>query len=299
MLELLGLNVWSRLVEHTFPYLDQALDHAGDRFDSLWFPDHVQYGSHQVSEGWSLLAWALARYPGKRCGHAVLCNSFRNPALMAKMAATLQAFSGGRVVLGIGAGWNEEEYLAYGWPFPSTRERIAQLGEAVELIRALWRDSPASYEGVHYRIAKAHCEPRPDPEPPIMVGGSGERFLLRVVARHADWWNYVYAGPDAYRHKQAVLAQHCDAVGRDCGAIRQAIHCGVLIAETERELARLRASSQVRPISDDTIVGTPEQVTERLRTAIELGAHGVIVHFCDAPRPEGTWLFAERVAPAL
>ena len=295
MPELLGLNVWSRLVEHTFPYLDEA----GDGFDSLWFPDHVQYGSHQVAEGWSLLAWALARYPDKTCGHAVLCNSFRSPALMAKMTATLQALSGGRVVLGIGAGWNEEEYLAYGWPFPSTRERIAQLDEAIELIRTLWRDSPASYEGAHYRITGAHCEPRPEPAVPIMVGGSGERFLLRVVARHADWWNYLYVGPDAYRHKQAVLARHCKDVGRDYGAIRQAIHCGVLIAENERELARLRASADVRPVSEGTVVGTPGQVAERLRTAIELGASGVIVHFCDAPRPDGTRIFVEEVAHEL
>src|SRR5437899_6708584 len=121
-----GLNVWSRLVEATFPYLDRT----AAPFDSLWLPDHVQYAGHNVAEGWSLLAWTLARYPDKLCGHEVLCNSFRNPAHLAKMAATLQALSGGRLVLGIGAGWNEEEYRAYGWPFPPARVRIAQLAEA-------------------------------------------------------------------------------------------------------------------------------------------------------------------------
>lgn len=100
-----GLNVWSRLMEDTFPYLDQT----ASPFDSLWFPDHVQYDGHKVAEGWSLLAYALARYPDKLCGHEVLCNSFRNPAHLAKMVATAQALSGGRVILGIGAGWNEEE----------------------------------------------------------------------------------------------------------------------------------------------------------------------------------------------
>src|SRR2546422_1327801 len=100
-----GLNVWSRLVEATFPYLDRT----AAPFDSLWLPDHVQYAGHNVAEGWSLLAWTLARYPDKLCGHEVLCNSFRNPAHLAKMAATLQALSGGRLVLGIGAGWNEED----------------------------------------------------------------------------------------------------------------------------------------------------------------------------------------------
>src|ERR687888_470679 len=118
-----GLNIWSRLVADTFPYLDRT----AATFDSLWFPDHVQYDAHYVAEGWSLLMFALARYPDKLCGHEVLCNSFRNPAHLAKMAATAQALSGGRVVLGVGAGWNREEYLAYGWPFPATPVRIAQL----------------------------------------------------------------------------------------------------------------------------------------------------------------------------
>src|SRR5262245_65501388 len=164
-----GLNVWYRLVEHTFPYLDRT---AGP-FDSLWFPDHVQYDSHKVAEGWTLLAYALARYPDKLCGHEVLCNSFRNPAHLAKMAATAQALSSGRVVLGIGAGWNEEEYVAYGWPFPSARVRIAQLAEAIELIRLMWTEALANYQGKYYEIAGAYCEPRPDPIPPILVGGSG------------------------------------------------------------------------------------------------------------------------------
>jgi hypothetical protein len=156
-----GLNVWSRLVERTYPYLDKALD----PFDSLWLPDHVQYGENRVAEGWTLLAFALARYPDKLCGHEVLCNSFRNPAHLAKMVATAQALSGGRVILGIGAGWNEEEYRAYGWPYLTARTRIAQLAEAIELIRTMWTQSPARYQGEHYRLADAHCEPRPDPTP--------------------------------------------------------------------------------------------------------------------------------------
>jgi len=105
----IGLNVWSRLVEDAFPYLDEA----AAPYDSLWFPDHVQYDSHKVAEGWSLLAYALARYPDKFCGHEVLCNNFRNPALLGKMVSTCQAISGGRVILGIGAGWNEEEFLGH------------------------------------------------------------------------------------------------------------------------------------------------------------------------------------------
>jgi alkanesulfonate monooxygenase SsuD/methylene tetrahydromethanopterin reductase-like flavin-dependent oxidoreductase (luciferase family) len=288
-----GLNVWSRLVEDTFPYLDRTV-HA---FDSLWFPDHVQYGTSKVAEGWTLLAWALARYPDKLAGHEVLCNSFRNPALLAKMLATAQALSGGRAVLGIGAGWNEEEYRTYGWPFPPARVRIAQLGEAIELIRAMWAGTPAAFKGEHYRIDGAACEPRPDPIPPIMVGGHGEKHLLRVVARHADWWNYSFRGLDVYAHKQRVLQEHCREAGRDFGAITQVVRVGILLAETERETERLRAEPWVR--ADVHLAGTPAQVIDALRAIIDQGADRLTVHFADAPRPEGTWLFSAAVLPYL
>jgi alkanesulfonate monooxygenase SsuD/methylene tetrahydromethanopterin reductase-like flavin-dependent oxidoreductase (luciferase family) len=290
-----GLNVWSRLVEDTFPYLDLT---AGP-FDSLWLPDHVQYGGHKVAEGWTLLTWALARYPDKLCGHEVLCNSFRNPAHLAKMIATAQALSRGRAILGIGAGWNEEEYRAYGWPYPPTRVRIAQLGEAIEVIRQMWGTGPAEYRGEHYVLTGARCEPRPDPIPPIMVGGSGEKFLLRVVAQHADWWNYVFRGLDAYAHKQAVLAAHCRAVGRDYDAVQQVVRVGILIAETERDLERLRREPWIRPPADIQLVGTPAQVTDTLLEVIGQGADRLTVNFADVPRPEGTWLFAATVLPHL
>jgi alkanesulfonate monooxygenase SsuD/methylene tetrahydromethanopterin reductase-like flavin-dependent oxidoreductase (luciferase family) len=290
-----GLNVWSRLVERTYPYLDKTLG----PFDSLWLPDHVQYGENRVAEGWTLLAFALARYPDKLCGHEVLCNSFRNPAHLAKMVATAQALSGGRVILGIGAGWNEEEYRAYGWPYLTARTRIAQLAEAIELIRTMWTQSPARYQGEHYRLAEAHCEPRPDPIPPIMVGGHGETYLLRVVARHADWWNYPFRDPALYTHKQEVLKRHCREVGRDYDTIRQVVRVGILIAETEREVDRLKAAPDTRPMTDIKLVGTPTRVTEALRGIIAQGAHRLTVNFADAPRPEGTQLFAAAVLPHL
>jgi alkanesulfonate monooxygenase SsuD/methylene tetrahydromethanopterin reductase-like flavin-dependent oxidoreductase (luciferase family) len=290
-----GLNVWSRLVEETFPYLDLT---AGP-FESLWFPDHLQYGDHKVAEGWTLLAYALARYPDKLCGHEVLCNSFRNPAHLAKMVATAQALSGGRMILGIGAGWNEEEYRAYGWPFPSARVRIAQLAEAIQLIRAMWTEAPANYRGEHYQLVNAYCEPRPDPIPPIMVGGSGEKYLLRVVAQHADWWNYNFRGREDYAHKQEVLKHHCRDVGRDYAEIKQIVRVGILIAETEREVERLKAQPHVRPVEEGDLVGTPAQVIETLRGAIAQGADRLTVHFADSPRPEGTYLFAAAVLPHL
>ena len=290
-----GLNVWSRLVEELFPYLDQVVA----PFDSLWFPDHVQYDGHKVAEGWSLLAYALARYPDKLCGHEVLCNSFRNPALLAKMVVTTQAFSGGRVVLGIGAGWNEQEYRAYGWPFPPAKTRIAQLAEAIEVIRRMWTQAPASFKGVYYDVIDAYCEPRPQPIPPVMVGGSGETYLLRVVAQHADWWNYSFRDRATYAHKQDVLKRHCREVGREYAAIKQVIRVGILIAETETELKRLQTLPDVRPMEEGRVIGTPAQVTEALAEVVAQGAHRLTVHFADAPRPDGTRLFAATVLPQL
>ena len=290
-----GLNVWSRLVETTFPYFDKTVG----AFDSLWLPDHVQYNGHKVAEGWTLLVWALARYPDKLAGHEVLCNSFRNPAHTAKMVATAQALSGGRTILGIGAGWNDEEYLAYGWPLPPMPVRIAQLAEAIQLIRRMWTDVPASYEGEHYRVTNARCEPRPAPIPPVMVGGHGEKYLLRVVAQHADWWNYGFRDLPLYAHKQEVLKGHCRDVGRDYDEIVQVLRVGILIAETEAELERLKGAPGVRPMTDIRLAGTPGQVTETLRSLIKQGARRLTVNFADAPRPDGTQLFAERVLPNL
>ena len=290
-----GLNVWSRLVEELVPYLDRC---AGP-FDSLWFPDHVQYGGNKVAEGWTIFAYALARYPDKLCSHEVLCQSFRNPAHLAKMVATAQALSGGRVILGIGAGWNEEEYRAYGWPFPPTRVRIAQLSEAIELIRLMWTSSPATYRGEHYQVTGAFCEPRPHPLPPIVIGGHGEKYLLRAVARHADWWNYSFHDDATYLRKQEALKGHCRAVGRDYDEILQVIRVGILIAESEREVERLRAQPGVRPSQDIRLAGTPAQVTEALLGIIRRGARRLTVNFADAPRPDGTLLFASAVLPHL
>lgn len=290
-----GLNIWSGLVGDTIPYLDQV----GAHFESFWFPDHVQYGPKNVAEGWSLLAFALARYPDKLQGHQVLCNSFRNPAHLAKMTATCQILSGGRVVLGIGAGWNEEEYLAYGWPFPKTSTRASELAEAIQICRLMWTQSPASFVGKHYQIKDAYCHPHPNPLPPIMVGGMGEKFLLRVVAEHADWWNYIYQDRTTYAHKQNVLKDHCQTVGRNYDEIVQVVASHVLVGETEAEVQRLAAQPHVRPTATNGFAGTPAQLIERLHDAVAQGAHRINVAFADTPRLESTQLFIEAVLPYL
>src|SRR5215217_2942520 len=145
--------------------LNRALELITGHFDSAWIIDHLQFGADDMLEGFTALSYMAARHPQLRFGHTVLCQSFRNPALLAKMGATLQFLSGGRFLLGLGAGWHEEEYRAYGYDFPPPGVRVAQLEETVQIIRALWTTPRATFAGQHYHITEAICEPRPDPVP--------------------------------------------------------------------------------------------------------------------------------------
>src|SRR5260370_25369405 len=141
-------------------------------FDSAWLTDHLQFGKSNFLEGWTNLTYLAALHPQLHFGHAVLCQSFRNPALLAKMAASLQYITGGRFIFGVGAGWKEDEYTAYGYPFPSAGTRVEELEEALQIVKALWRDKQATFQGKHYQIVDGFCEPKPQPVPPIFIGGS-------------------------------------------------------------------------------------------------------------------------------
>ena len=290
-----GLSVYSGPGEDTFPYLDSvSVD-----FTSIWFPDHLQSNPRGVMEGWTLLAYALARYPDKTCGHQVLCNEFRPPALLAKMAASAQVMSGGRLVLGVGAGWHRAEADSYGLEFGSTPERVERMAEAIDLIRRLWTGRPVTFRGSHYRLTDAECLPVPRPVPSVMIGGSGERFLLPAVAAHADRWNHVFRDVAEFEHKLSVLESHCERIGRDPADIAPVLGTQVLIAESETELARLRANDTVRSVERNGIAGTVDQIAETLLRGLAAGAAGLIVGFADSPRTDGARLFARDVLPIL
>src|SRR5215207_4349603 len=143
-------------------YYRRMVDALSPEFTTLWVSDHFQFGDAPVLEEWTRLTYLAALFPHLKVGHLVLSQSFRNPALLAKMGATLQHLSGGRFILGIGAGWHEEEYRAYGYGYPSPGARVAQLAEAIQIIRGLWTEATATFHGAHYRIEEAYCEPRPD-----------------------------------------------------------------------------------------------------------------------------------------
>lgn len=291
--------------------LGQVEDHLGrieGIFDSVWLSDHFVPGVSwrpphvDTFEAWSALCHFAAAYPSFQYSHSVLASSYRMPSLLAKMAATTQLLTRGRLILSIGAGWKDDEYRAYGYPFPSARVRIGQLDEAVQIIRKMWTESPASFHGTYYQIENAYCNPMPAPVPPILIGGGGERLTLRVVAKHADWWNLPGGGPDVYRHKLDVLAEHCAAVGRDVATIVRTWETGcVAIATTRAEAQRLAEASPFYRNSDPTgsIVGSPADVLAQLRRYVDLGVSHFILRFADFPRLDGIMLFAETVAPEL
>ncbi len=189
-------------------------------FDTAWAHDHLLNQddfSAPEDEGWTALTALLARSERVRGGLMVGCNTFRHPAVLAKMCTTIDRISGGRLDVGIGAGWLEEEHREYGIELPSAADRIRMLDEACQIMKALWTERRATVEGRYYQVREACHEPKPvqRPHPPLMIGGSGEKLTLRVVARHANAWNFNGKSVEEYRHKANVLSEHCRAVGRD------------------------------------------------------------------------------------
>jgi alkanesulfonate monooxygenase SsuD/methylene tetrahydromethanopterin reductase-like flavin-dependent oxidoreductase (luciferase family) len=192
-------------------FIDQQaeiLPVAAQYFDSVWVFDHffgVEERSEPFLECWTTLTWLATRFPKLQIGTLVMGVGYRNPALVAKMAATLQTLSGGRLVLGLGAGWYGEEYRAYGYHYPQASARVEQLDEAVEIIRRMWTETAPSYKGIHFEIREAYCLPSPDPPPHIMIGGGGEQLMLPLIARQANWWNIGKIDVQTYERKRNIL----------------------------------------------------------------------------------------------
>ena len=197
--------------EHILP---TALEH----FDSVWLADHF-YGFERRTdpflESWTTMTWLAARFPTVRLCHHVLGLGYRNPALTAKMAATLQTLSGGRFVLGIGAGWRQEEYAAYGYDFPKGSVRVRQLEEAIQICRLMWTETAPTFEGKYFTIRGAYAPPLPVPPPPILVGGSGEQLMLPMIGRRADIWNtFMPADLNSWLRKRDIVLESAANAGR-------------------------------------------------------------------------------------
>jgi F420-dependent oxidoreductase-like protein len=265
----------------------QTADQSG--YDSVWIPDHfitAPPSQEMVFESWTLAA-ALARDTKRvRIGQMVIGNSYRNPALQAKMASTLDVLSHGRFTLGIGAGWYEPDYQAYGYAFPDGPERLRQLQEAVQVILAMWTQQEATFEGTYYQIRGAINQPKGVQQPhiPLMIGGSGEQVTLKLVARYGDVCNMI-ADPATLEHKFAVLKQHCETVGRDYQSIHRTALTLCLIGETD-EQARAQIpgwAGAVFPgdIGSYGLIGTLETIRQRLAAYEAAGVQELVIHFSD------------------
>jgi F420-dependent oxidoreductase-like protein len=286
----------------------QAAERLG--YDSVWLDDHF-YGVvtpawDDALECWTLMA-ALARETSTlRFGTLVACNGYRPPALVAKMASSVDHLSNGRLEFGLGAGWYEQEFTAYGYDFPQIGTRLRQLDEALQICKLMWTEEKASFAGKHYRVQDAWCNPKPvqKPYPPIMIGGGGEKVLLRIVAQHADRWNFGGSVQD-FRQKLPVLDAHCRAVGRDPASIERSWFGTLLIEASEERLQRRlakraeRYGAAVEQLEQTMIAGTPERVIARIREYVALGVTHFIAMFGRVDRLEATELFAREVIPAF
>ena len=274
--------------------LHRALDVASQNFSSIWSSDHLNYGSEFRVECWTMLTWMAARYPGPMLGTVVMCNSFRSPALLAKMSASLQEMSTGRLILGYGAGWYEDEYKSYGFDYPSAGVRVDMFEEGVQIIKKMWVDSPANFKGKYYRIDNVYCEPRPDPQPILMLGGGGEKKTLKVVAQYADWWNDVMRPIPDLSQKLAVLQKHCETVGRDYNTIRKTLAPRFFIDKDHKKALRM---AEGKNASGQVIAGDPMAVCDQLYEIAEMGFDMVVTTFPKFQELDDMKLFVDEVIP--
>jgi F420-dependent oxidoreductase-like protein len=223
----------------------QAAD-ALEVFEHAWLFDHfipiAGDPDGPCLEGWTLLAALAAQTRRIRVGLMVNGNTYRHPAVLANMGATLDIISNGRFDMGIGAGWNELEHTSYGIELLPPGKRLSQFEEACEVIKLLWTEKYADFEGTYYQLKQARCDPKPiqQPYPPFVIGGSGERRTLRIVAKYAQVWNFAGGPVDQFEHKLAVLEEHCRAVGRDFASIEKSIQVAVAYDDLPGYVATLR-----------------------------------------------------------
>ena len=284
----------------TMTRVAQTADEVG--FASAWLVDHfhtIPYPSQEVTfECWMSTA-ALARDTSNiRIGQMVTCNSYRHPALLAKMASTVDVLSHGRLNFGIGAGWYEHEYRAYGYAYPDAPERLRQLREAVQVIRAMWTQEEATFEGKYYQVRGAINQPKGVQQPhiPLLIGGDGEKVTLKLVAQYADACN-VGDDPATVKQKLAVLKQHCETVGRDYESIHRTSSTLCLLADSdEQALALLPAElkSRLGEGVKTALIGSPETLRQRLAAYEEAGAQELLMRFVDGTNLEALRRFAKE-----
>ena len=286
----------------TMTRVAQEADALG--YDSIWLFDHfhtVPTPTQEVTfECWTSTA-ALARDTKRvRIGQMVTCNGYRNPALLAKMASTVDVLSHGRLDFGIGAGWYEQEFRAYGYDFPDGPTRLRQLRDAVQIILKMWTEDEAIFEGKYYQVHGAINQPKGVQKPhiPLLIGGGGERVTLKLVAQYADACNIGHLDNAGLEHKFAVIKKHCEEVGRDYNAIKRTVMFNCAIAETdEAAMAKTAPFARNIPsgrIHEQALVGSPATIRQRLAEIEQAGAQEIIAYMPDAKDLESIRMFAQE-----
>lgn len=283
-------------------------------YDSVWVRDHVAVPEATKNanclECFTTLAGMARDTKRVKLGSLVVCNHWRNPALVAKMGAMIDIMSGGRLILGIGAGASREvrEFERYGWEMPAPADRVREVEESVQIIRRMWTEDAPSFDGRYHRISEAICEPKPisQPSPPILLAGAGEQLMLRVVAKHADIWNGAGAA-DVYRHKMDVVDRYCEEIDRDPESLIRSTNLNIVIGTTA-EKARRRADQLIDEnpmmarVFEHAIIGDTETVVERTNQLIEIGARWFVTYFWETnleAQFESIEQFGQEVLPLL
>jgi F420-dependent oxidoreductase-like protein len=283
-------------------------------FDTLWVNDHLLASVGPADapelEAWTLLAAMAANTSRVKIGAMVTNNTFRHPSVLAKMAATVDHISNGRLILGIGAGWFEKEHQAYGIAFPAVKDRTAQLGEALEVITKLWSANPTvSFKGQYYTLLDAPFMPKPvqQPHPPIMIGGVGEKKILPLVAKYAQMWNIPSLPADQIAEKNKILEKACKKINRNCAEIERSYLTPLYIKGDAAEVSTLlERVAELRKVSVDEVrksvlAGDPAAIKQQMQAYIDAGVTHFIINL---RRPglydrEGVRLFAKEVMPAF
>jgi F420-dependent oxidoreductase-like protein len=316
-LDLVGIPVES----HWQVMRDLAGQADSGAWDSLWVYDHFHTvpipTDEATHEAWTLMAALAATTSRIQLGQMCTAMSYRNPAYLAKVAATTDVISGGRVHMGIGGGWYEHEWRAYGYGFPSAGVRLARLDEGVQIMRDAWRHGRVSFEGKHYQVDGAIVSPKPlQPEGiPLWIAGGGEKVTLKIAAKYGQYTNYS-ADPDEFAHKSKILAGHCRDVGTDYDAIVRSANVNAILGDSDADFAqraqRVRdrlagicgdpAADAMMAMNDNpgSATGTPDRVIERLTRLRDLGCEYVICYFPEAAYDRsGIEMFEQQVIPAL
>ncbi|MDW0179061.1 MAG: TIGR03560 family F420-dependent LLM class oxidoreductase [Nitrososphaeraceae archaeon] len=276
-------------------------------FDSFWVMDHF----HQIPmigkveepmlESWTTLSVVAGLTTKIKLGTLVTGIMYRYPAILAKVAATLDVLSKGRLFMGIGAAWNEEESNAYGIHFPATSERMSRLEEAIQIIRKMWTEEPsASFNGIYYQIRNAYCNPKPiqKPSPPILVGGSGERKTLKIVAKYADACN-LFGSAETVKRKLNILKEHCKSVGRDYNSILKT-KLSIIVVEDEKQTSEKKIEQIFKGMPEEqirefAIHGTPEEVIRQIESFEQVGIQYLIVDLDPTRELEALDVFANKI----